>query len=64
MPELAIAVEVLHFGIDDIRGIDRLARFEGLVEYPPCLLTNSFSMIAQGSPSIMIFNPPRNSLVL
>jgi hypothetical protein len=60
MPELAIAVEVLHLGIDDIRGIDRFARFESFVEY----LTNSFSMIAQGSPSIMIFNPPRNSLVL
>ena len=41
----------------------RFRIFTRLNAWPFPGLTNSFSRIAHGSPSSMIFNPPRNSLV-
>src|SRR5262245_47773470 len=37
MPEGAVVVEVLHFGLDDIRGLDRLTGPEVSLECPPGL---------------------------
>src|SRR5690606_25891505 len=35
MPELAIRVEVLHVGVDDVSGLDAVAGLECLVDRPP-----------------------------
>ena len=52
----------------NVRSITRpLFRFRNRVRTKACPfpgLTNSFSMIEHGSPSIMSFSPERNSLVL
>ena len=45
MPELSVAVKILHLGIDNIGGIDGFTGLESLVQHPTCFQITYFDTI-------------------